>query len=209
MANPELGAVHDYCISRPTRELWLHGSEITLHSEDDSVEPGIEFMTANRACKNLMLMMHDSRSKPVTLHMHTNGGDWNEGMAIYDTIRLMPYHVKIINYTHARSMSSLIFLAGDERLMMPHSYFMFHMGTWALDGTVKQVRSSIEFGERENNQMLDIYVEALKAKGKYQKKARNTIRSILLDMMDQKEEVYLSAQEAVEWGFADGIVQSL
>jgi ATP-dependent protease ClpP protease subunit len=130
-------------------------------------------------------------------------------MAIYDTIRLMPYHVKIINYTHARSMSSLIFLAGDEKLMMPHSYFMFHMGTWGSEGTVKQVKSQWEFDKRTDEQMLDIYVEALKAKGKFKKKSITSIRNMLKEMMDETEEVYLTAQEAVEWGFADGIVESL
>jgi len=208
MGKAELSEVHSYNISRSTREIWLHGSDVMLTSSDESVEPGVEYMMANRACKNLITLYNDSKTKPVTVNLHTNGGDWTEGIAIYDTIRLMPYPVKVINYTHARSMSSLIFLAGDERLMLPHSYFMFHMGTLGIEGTVKQVKSLSRHCDNENEQMLEIYVDALKSKGKYSKRSRGTIRSILIDAMDQNEEVYLSAQEAVEWGFADGIVES-
>jgi ATP-dependent protease ClpP protease subunit len=51
-------------------------------------------------------------------------------------------------------MSSLIFLAADKRVMMPHSTFMFHDGTMAQEGTVKQFYTEYEQTKIQEDQML-------------------------------------------------------
>lgn len=205
----DVNAIHDYCISRETREIWIHGSKVDLVADNvESTEPGVEFMMANLACKNLLILERDNRRKPVTIHLHTCGGHWSEGMAIYDTIMAMPYRVRIISYTHARSMSSIILQAGDERYLLPHSYFMFHDGTLGTYGTVKQVFSDLEFTKRSSvQQMLDIYVAALREGGKFSHLEPAEIRKVLVDKMKEQEDVYLLPEEAVEWGFADGVLE--
>lgn len=137
--------------------------------------------------------------------MKTCGGDWKEGMAIYDAIKSCPNQVIILNYTHARSMSSLIFQAADKRVMMPHSTFMFHDGTMAINGTVKQFYTEYEQTKIQEDQMLNIYIDSMKKKGKMKNDKPEKIRKWLRDQMDKKEDVYLSAEQAVEYGFADEI----
>jgi len=91
---------------------------------------------------------------------------------------------------------------------MLDSYFMFHEGDCSLSGTEKQVRSAFIFGQRLKDRMLDIYVEALKDKphrGKYKKRSRKWIRNWLIKEMNEHEEVYLTAEESVELGFADEV----
>ena len=53
--------------------------------------------------------------------------------------------------------------------------------------------------------MTAIYVDALKRKGKFKNWSRLKIEEMLEDKMNKKVDVFLSAQEAVEWGFADEI----
>jgi len=204
-------AVHDYWIDPDSREIWIHGVDVSS-SDGEWEEPGVEFIMANRVIKNLHYLRKQSSRAGVTIHLHTCGGMVNDGFAIYDTIRLMPYPVTIISYTHARSMSSIILQAAagpcDTRLLMPSSYFMFHYGTIALEGHIKAVYSDIEFSKNYDELMLDVYVNSAKNGEKFKGMNESKIRKILIDQMNKKSDVFLTAKETVEWGFADGIVES-
>lgn len=203
--------IHAYNIDPVSNHIYLFGEEshvvgsMSECSPEPPCEPGVEFVMANRFIRNLNILMRSNPDKPIIVHMKTNGGDWTEGMAIYNAIKACPNPITIINYTHARSMSSLIFLAANKRVMMPDSYFMFHTGTMFEGGTSKQVYSSVEFNKKLDERMLDIYTEVLKKSGKFRNKSKKSIKELLIQQMDKKEDVYLSTKETVEWGFADEI----
>lgn len=191
-----------------SNHIYLFGIETYTHGggADAAVEPGVEFVMANRFIRNLNMCMRRNPEVPLVIHMKTCGGDWVEGMAIYDAIRSFPWPVTILNYTHARSMSSLIFQAGNKRVMMPNSYFMFHDGTVGVEGTIKQVRSSIKFEKRvADRTMLEIYAKAMKEGGKLKNRTITYIKKWLRYRMDKEEDVYLTAKEACDLGLADEI----
>ena len=203
--------VHDYWIDPDSREIWIHGVDVSS-SDGEWNEPGVEFIMANRVIKNLHYLRKQSSRAGVTIHLHTCGGVVGDGFAIYDAIKLMPYPVTIISYTHARSMSSIILQAAagpcDTRLLMPSSYFMFHFGTMMSEGHTKAVYSDIEFAKKYDELMLDVYVNSVKNSKKFKDMTESKIRKFLINQMNQKSDVFLTAKEAVEWGFADGIVES-
>ena len=62
--------------------------------------------------------------------MHSVGGEWSDGMAIYDAISMSRSYITIIAYGQAESMSSIIFQAADRRLITPNTYFMSHYGSY-------------------------------------------------------------------------------
>lgn len=188
--------------------LYLTGEAIQYDADDDwdkREEPGVEYQMSARLIKNLHILADIDPKRPILIHMKTNGGDWNEGMAIYDAIKYSPNPVVILNYTHARSMSSIIFQAADRRIMMPHSNFMFHEGNIGISGTWKNVVSNIEFAKKDNPIMLEIYTNKMKERGKYSKTTKSDIKKMLQELMNQKEDVYLTAQQAVDWGLADAV----
>ena len=193
--------VHSYDIDWEANHIYLMGSE---EYNLEGTEPGVEYIMANRFIRNLNLLMRKNKD-PILIHMKTGGGCWEEGMAIFDSIKSCPNFVCILNYTHARSMSSIIFQAADKRIMMPHSTFMFHDGTMGYEGTAKQYLTEAEELKKSTKQMMDIYVDAMKDKGKYNKWSRQRIFNWLRNQMDKKEEVYLNAQQTVELGFADEV----
>jgi ATP-dependent protease ClpP protease subunit len=195
--------VHEKDVDLISNHIYLFGRE-EYHSETGE-EPGVEYLMANRFIRNLNLCMRVNPDTPIVIHMKTCGGIWEEGMAIYDAIKSCPFPVTILSYTHARSMSSLIFQAANKRVMMPHSIFMFHDGTLGLEGTVKQVTSAVEFGKVADAQMMEIYINAMKEQGKFCKRSRKFIAQWIREQMDKKEDVYLTAHQAVEYGFADEI----
>lgn len=198
--------IFDYGLDTEHFGIYLQSVEDNTYVDpEEVVEPGVEFRMANRFIRGLDVLNGMDSHTPITVSMKTCGGMWEEGMAIYDALMACSNPITIVNYTWARSMSSIIFQAANKRIMMPHSTFMFHQGTWAGSGSVKQMKTEFEFNMKTCNQMTDIYVDSMKRNGKAQKWGRERIRNWLESEMDKKEDVFFTAQEAIDWGFADEI----
>ena len=197
--------IHEHDVDTEHFMIYLQGVEENPSEEYE--EPGVEYRMANRFIKNLDILTGINPDRPITVSMKTCGGDWYEGMAMHDAILTTPNPVSIINYTHARSMSSLIFQAANKRIMLPHSIFMYHEGSYAFDGTVKQARTDFGFYKDTTDKMTQIYTDAIKRtpNGKMHGWGRERIRKYLIKGMNDKEEVYLTAEDTVKQGFADEI----
>jgi ATP-dependent Clp protease protease subunit len=151
----------------------------------------------------LTLASHD----PIFIHMNTIGGEWSYGMAIYDAIKTSPCHVTIVAFSWARSMSSIILQAAHKRVMMPNACFMVHWGTSSVDGHYMAVKSGVEFEVNSEKAMLDIYASRC-VDGPYFKNLgmnHQQVSDFIRDKMDRKSDWWLTAQEAVDYGFADSI----
>lgn len=193
--------IQEYNVDVRSSQIYLFGEE---GAAEDSYEPGVEFTMANRFIKNLNLLMRKG-DQNILIHMKTCGGDWAEGMAIYDAIKACPNYVTIVSYTHARSMSSIILAAADHRVLMPHSTYMIHQGSEGFEGTYKQFQTNAAESVKTLDQMMKIYVDTLKRTGTMKSWSRKRIREFLDDQMNLKEEVYYTAEQAVKIGFADAV----
>lgn len=198
--------LHEYGLDLIGNHIYLFPrAERATGNEEDPISPGVEYAMAGQFIKNLNACMRVHPEDPIVIHMKTDGGYWEEGMAIYDAIKACPSPVTILNYSTARSMSSIIFSAANKRVMMPHSIFMYHMGTMGMYGTVKSFISFAEFEKKAQKQMIEVYTEVMQRQGLFAGKPKKEIKEFLQSQMDKKEEVYLGAQEAVSYGFADEI----
>lgn len=200
----EIEATHHFNIDLRQRELFITGEDGL--GDDEGNEPGVEFTMSARLMRNLRLLSRED--KPILIHMKTNGGDWYEGMAMYDMIKTCPCQITILNYTHARSMSSIILQAADRRIMMPNSEFMFHQGTYAVSAELQTVVSNLNwYYKKSENLMLQIYVDAMtqSSHSSWYKKSPASAKKWLIDQMKDKTDVYMSAEDAVKAGFADSI----
>lgn len=199
--------MHSNGIDMLRGELYLFGREEHASGHGDAApgEPGIEYTLANQFIRNYNFLRNGGDDTPILTHMKSCGGYWNEGMAIYDTIKMSPNPAIILVYTHAQSMTSIILLAADKRVMMPHSTYMIHRGTWGGHLTGTQLDTEYLQWKRTEEQMFRIYIDNLKRKGRFKRKSEKTIRDWLMKEMKDKEEVYFTAEEAVEIGFADEV----
>lgn len=68
----------------------------------------------------------NQKIKNVHLLLSTPGGQVREGIALYNTLRAMPFKLITHNTGSVNSIGNVIFLAGEERYACPVSYFMFH-----------------------------------------------------------------------------------
>lgn len=198
-------AIHDWNVDVRQFAIHLTGEAVDYISGAEPSEPGVEYKMSARLIKNLQILSDLDPARPILIHMKTCGGDWNEGMAVYDAIRNAANPIVILNYTHARSMSSIIFQAARRRVMMPHSHFMFHDGTLSLAGTYRGVMANAKWEEKMHSAMLDIYASRMKEKGRFSKIPKIEIKEMLEGHMEKKEDVFLTANETVAWGLADSI----
>jgi len=197
--------VNTYGIDVKNREIFLH-SYIGGKEE----EPGVDYRMTAMFYKNLRLL-DGVNQEPIIIHMHSVGGSWYDGMAIYDAITVAQSYVTIIVYGQAESMSSIILQAADERVMMPHAYFMCHFGSTGYEGNHLDVQRAMAFEKKECEAMLDIYAERM-ITGQYMKdsytsltteKVKNFLKRKLKD-----GDWYLNAEESVYYGFADNVLES-
>jgi ATP-dependent protease ClpP protease subunit len=195
--------LQEYGINPDTREIWLHGY---LLGSEEGEEPGVEYRMSTMFEKNMNFLSALSEGH-ILVHMHTIGGNWEDGMAIYDIIKACPYEVTILAYAHARSMSSLIFQAADYRVMMPHSNFLMHQGSYYFDGNVSSARAEWAEAEKAHIQMLKVYASrAVDGQRFKDRKTEKEVMKEIEELMIRKEEAYLSPREAIAYGLADAVL---
>lgn len=197
--------IHTYSIDVKNREIYLHS--YIANSEED---PGVDYKMATNFYKNIRLL--DSISQdPIVVHMHSIGGCWNDGMAIYDAMCVAQSYITVIAYGQAESMSSIVLQAGDKRVMMPNAYFMSHFGSTSYAGNYLDVQKGAAFEKKINETMLDIYTDAC-LKGKYFKENYTDLNydkvKNYLKRKFKEGDWYLDAHEAVYYGFADIVLKT-
>lgn len=191
--------LHEYNIDYENREIYLHGY---IGSEEG--EPGVDYRMAVQFEKNLLFLSKSAKT-PITVHMHTIGGMWHDGMGMFDLIKSIDCEITIVGYAEVSSMSSIIIQAAHRRLLMPNTRFMVHYGDMSIESNSVSVKSAVDENERLNELMLDIYADRCSIGEKFKDFTKNRIKKFLDTTMRQKQEWYMSAEEAVECGFVDDI----
>jgi ATP-dependent protease ClpP protease subunit len=199
----DLFALHNHNLDVKNREIFLHS-----HIGDFDEDPGVDYRSAVVFEKNMRYLNLISKD-PILIHMHMPGGDWEDCLGIYDTIKSSTAKTIILAYGKVQSASSVIFQAPDLRILMPNVTMLIHYGSISLDREhSKAAASSVQWNETESDKMLDIFTERCiqgkMAKNKNWKKmiAKKHIQSQLANRCDW----ILTATEAIEYNFADGIL---
>lgn len=197
--------VNSYGLDCDSREIYLH-SYVANNDED----PGVDYRMASSFYKNLRVL--DSiNQEPIVVHMHSIGGSWHDGMAIFDAITVCKSYVTIIAYGQAESMSSIILQAADNRIMMPNAYFMCHYGSTGYHGNYLDVHKAASFEKKNLDIMMDIYTESVMTGQYFKEQYTNPPHEKVKNYLKRKfkdGDWYMDSKEAVYYGFADGILAS-
>jgi len=194
--------VHNHNINNQSRELYLHG-----HVDSYDEEPGVEYRMSTSFIKNIHLLQSQS-SKNILVHMHTIGGNWHDGMAMFNSMRFSKCPITILAYAQASSMSGVVLQAADKRILTPDCEIMIHHGSISLDDNTVAVKSAVDQNEKYCKRMLQIFAQRA-ILGKYFKDRNFGIKktmSFIDSKIRQSSDWYLSAEEAVYYGFSDGIL---
>lgn len=127
----------------------------------------------------------------LTVHINSPGGDVFAGVTIYNALK--DYHkgkvtVKVDGL--AASIASVVAMAGDEIIMSPGSMMMIH-NPWSIGaGSSDELRKAADTLDRIKESILPIYTDRT-----------GLSEDEIQDLMDA--ETWMSAEKAVELGFAD------
>ena len=96
----------------------------------------------------VMVQAIEKNVAEVYLAISTPGGQVQAGIALYNTLRAMPFALTVHNIGSVNSMGNVIFLAGTTRYAAAHSTFMFH-------GVGFEVQSPTRMDEKIVRERLD------------------------------------------------------
>jgi len=168
----------------------------------------VEDNMANVIVAQMLYLESENPDKDINLYINSPGGAVTSGLAIYDTMQYIKCDVKTIVMGQAASMGSFLAQAGapGKRIVLPESRTMIHRvssGTRGTSGSVhvqnlefEDMKRSLEESNRINERLTELYVKHNTAGKTYEE---------LFDTM--KFDTFLSAQEAVDNGFADKVVE--
>nr|DAW02267.1 MAG TPA: Putative ATP dependent Clp protease [Caudoviricetes sp.] len=125
----------------------------------------------------------------LTVRINSYGGSVSEGLAIYSLLSEFEGHLKTIVDGFACSAASVIFMAGQERVVPENGLLMIHNAWSYAEGDANTMRKMAEDLEKITQPSLNIYVNKT---GLSEEKVK--------DMMDREE--WITSKEAFELGFS-------
>jgi ATP-dependent Clp protease protease subunit len=180
------GTLDDQLVAR-----LLYQRIIVLGSEvDDRI--------ANRLCAQLLLLSADDPRADISLYINSPGGSVSAGLAIYDTMRLIPNDVSTLALGLAGSMAQFLLCAGSKgkRFSLPHAQILMHQGSAGFGGTAADVEIYAAQLERTSELMLRLISE-------------HTGQPVERVRADSMRDRWFSPEEALEYGMVDHIVSTV
>jgi len=168
----------------------------------------VEDTMANVIVAQMLYLESENPDKAINLYVNSPGGAVTAGLAIYDTMQYIKCPVRTIVMGQACSMGSFLAQAGTAgmRVVLPESRTMIHRvssGTRGTSGSIhvqelefEDARRHFEESKKINQRLTELYVKHNTAGKTYEE---------LFETM--KFDTFLTAQEAVDNGFADKVVE--
>lgn len=134
--------------------------------------------------------------EPIKFFINSPGGNLDTYECVRDVIEMSKTPVIAINMGNAYSAAALLFLSCHKRYMMPSSTLLLHKGSCSMAGDYNNFINSVNEYQRQ----VEEFVDNISKKTNYDKKEIE--KNISTDW-------YISAEEAVEHGAADKIVEDI
>ncbi len=169
----------------------------------------VEDQMANSVIAQLLFLESEDPDKDILLYINSPGGQVSAGLGIYDTMQFIKCDISTVVIGQACSMGSFLAQAGTakKRIVLPESRTMIHRvssGTRGTSGTVhvqelqfEDALRSMEESKKVNRRLTELYVKHNTAGKTYDEMAET-----------MKFDTFLTAQEAVEWGLADRVMEN-
>ncbi len=159
------------------------------------VGPGADH-TANLVVAQLLFLESENPDKDIHLYINSPGGIVNAGLAIYDTVQFVKPDVSTVCIGQAASMGALILAGGTKgkRYSLPHARMMIHQPLGGFQGQASDIdihaREILRVRERLNKILV-----------------KHTGQSAKKIQQDTDRDYFMDAQEAVEFGLVDEVIE--
>ena len=151
----------------------------------------------NEALRWLIYENTSDEEKELTLYINSTGGSLTDAFGLIDVMQNSNFVVRTIAIGNVMSAAFLIFAAGDkgERYVAKNTSIMCHQFTDSMDDKYHNLKAAMKETEHLNKRMVDILTEATGL-------VPSKVKAKLLPPSD----VYLTAEELLEYGVADHIL---
>ena len=158
----------------------------------------IDAAATDSLCLQLRYLQQVDPKAQITIFINSPGGEVQSGLAIYDTMKAIACPIRTVCLGMAASMAALLFVSGDQRDMLPHSRVMIH------DPLIKNGvgGSALELKTISENLMRTREITA-------QVLAEHTGKTLEEIYEVTSRDSYFEAPEAVEFGLADRVIETL
>jgi ATP-dependent Clp protease, protease subunit len=166
----------------------MHQRILVLGQEvDDAV--------ATRLCSALLLLSAEDPHRDISLYINSPGGSVSAGLAVYDTMRLIPNDVSTLALGLAASMGQFLLSAGapGKRYALPHSRVLMHQGSAGIGGTAIDIEIQAENLEHTKRVVLGLIAE-------------HTGQDVAKIERDSLRDRWFTAEEAEDYGFIDQVL---
>lgn len=149
-------------------------------------------------CRQLRYLQREDPQGEITLYINSPGGEVHSGLALYDVMQAISCPIRTVCLGKAASMGAILFAAGDRRDILPHGQVMIHdplisKGPGGSALAVQEVSKNLLKTRRSLCDILARHTGKIRQEI-YRKTAKDTL---------------FSAEEAVSFGLADRIIETL
>ncbi|MFJ3908151.1 ATP-dependent Clp protease protease subunit [Streptomyces sp. 2132.2] len=158
----------------------------------------VDEVSANRVCAQLLLLSAQDPRSDISLYVNSPGGSVTAGLAIYDTMRLIPNDVSTLAMGFAASMGQFLLTVGTpgKRFALPNARIMMHQPSAGIGGTAADIEI-----QAENLQFTKKAVERITS--------LHTGQSEETIARDGDRDRWFTAEQARAYGMVDRVVESL
>lgn len=175
---------------QPHASATVDGTDTTISIFDVIGEDG--WTGGGVTAKRISAALRSIGNRDVIVRINSPGGDMFEGIAIYNLLRTHPAKVTVEVLGWAASAASIIAMAGDVIRMGLGSFMMVHNAWGLVIGNRHDLREAASLFDEFDAAIADIY------------HARTGMDRVSIErLMDA--ETFMTAAQAVEYGFADAV----
>ena len=158
----------------------------------------VKDVSANLVVAQLLFLESEDPSKDISLYINSPGGSISAGMAIYDTMQYIKCDVSTICVGMAASMGAFLLAGGTKgkRKALPNAEILIHQPLGGAQGQATEIEIAARHIIRTKERMNRLL-------------AQNTGKSYEDLVKDTDRDNWMTAQEAVEYGLIDSVVEKI
>ena len=168
-----------------------------LHQRIVVLGTAVDDAVANRVCAQLLLLSAEDPHTDIALYINSPGGSVSAGLAIYDTIQLVPNDVSTLAMGFAASMGQFLLCTGTagKRYSLPHARIMMHQPSAGIGGTAVDIAIQAQNLEYTKGLMHRLTAE-------------HTGQTTETVTADSDRDRWFTAEQARDYGIIDDVVGS-
>jgi len=156
----------------------------------------IDDQVANVIVAQLLFLTHEDPEKEIQMYINSPGGVIYAGLAIYDTMQMIPNPISTVAVGVTASFGTVLLAAGTKgrRYALPNATIHMHQPLGGAQGQATDIEIQAKQIMRLKALLLGIM-------------AKHTGQPLEVIERDSDRDYYLEAKQAVDYGLVDQVLQ--